>query len=245
MRNMKTIVMIALAAFIATSLHAGKPLKIYILAGQSNMQGTAKVSTIPHMAIDPVSKALHDKLVDKNGKPKVYKDVYISAVSQGGGWGGTDPRAKDGPLTAGFGGPLENDVTFGPELAFGATIREYVDGPVLIIKTAWGGKSLYTNFRPPSAGERSVPQKLQEKWKKSGKYEEELATYKEATGHYYRLMITHIRKVLADPGKYHPAYDKAAGYEVAGFAWFQGFNDQFEPYPELPAPKGKKRGPRD
>ncbi|MEC9031492.1 MAG: sialate O-acetylesterase, partial [Planctomycetota bacterium] len=26
---------------------------------------------------------------------------------------------------------------------------------------------------------------------------------------------------------YHPAYDANVGYELAGFVWFQGFNDQF------------------
>ncbi len=31
--------------------------------------------------------------------------------------------------------------------------------------------------------------------------------------------------LLADPGKYHPGYDKDAGYEIAGFVWFQAWND--------------------
>jgi len=38
-------------------------------------------------------------------------------------------------------------------------------------------------------------------------------------------MMEHVKTVLADPGKYHPAYDPKAGYEVAGFVWFQGYND--------------------
>lgn len=40
-----------------------------------------------------------------------------------------------------------------------------------------------------------------------------------------------VNEVLADPGKYHPAYDKAAGCEIAGFVWFQGFNDLVGDYP--------------
>ena len=31
-------------------------------------------------------------------------------------------------------------------------MQEAQPGPILIIKTAWGGKSLHTDFRPPSAG---------------------------------------------------------------------------------------------
>jgi alpha-galactosidase len=46
-------------------------------------------------------------------------------------------------------------------------------------------------------------------------------------GFFWRSMVDSVQKVLADPGKYHPQYDAAAGYEVAGFVWFQGFNDQF------------------
>jgi alpha-galactosidase len=46
-------------------------------------------------------------------------------------------------------------------------------------------------------------------------------------GYCWRNMVATVDKVLADPGKYHPQYDAAAGYDVAGFVWFQGFNDQF------------------
>ena len=38
-------------------------------------------------------------------------------------------------------------------------------------------------------------------------------------------MIKLINDVLADPGKYTNDYDPEQGYEIAGFGWFQGFND--------------------
>ena len=46
-----------------------------------------------------------------------------------------------------------------------------------------------------------------------------------ATGVYYRLMIEHVRKVLVDIKRVVPEYDPKQGYELAGFVWFQGFND--------------------
>jgi alpha-galactosidase len=46
-----------------------------------------------------------------------------------------------------------------------------------------------------------------------------------ATGVYYRLMIEHARRVLADIKRVAPEYDPRQGYELAGFVWFQGFND--------------------
>ena len=46
-----------------------------------------------------------------------------------------------------------------------------------------------------------------------------------ATGVYYRLMIEHVRKVLGDIKRVVPDYDPKQGCELAGFVWFQGFND--------------------
>ncbi|MFN9036566.1 MAG: sialate O-acetylesterase, partial [Planctomyces sp.] len=46
-----------------------------------------------------------------------------------------------------------------------------------------------------------------------------------ASGVFYRMMIEHVKKVLADPGRVCPEYDQQAGYELAGFVWLQGFND--------------------
>jgi len=46
-------------------------------------------------------------------------------------------------------------------------------------------------------------------------------------GHFWREMVKQVNSVLADPKQSHPDYDADAGYEIAGFVWFQGFNDQF------------------
>ena len=81
-----------------------------------------------------------------------------------------------------------------------------------------------------------------ENLKAKNKLEEELAKRKEKTGHYYRMMLKHVKDVLADPGKYCPAYDPKQGYEIAGFAWFQGFNDLVGSYPPIDASQGKKAG---
>lgn len=47
----------------------------------------------------------------------------------------------------------------------------------------------------------------------------------EATGLYYRLMLDHVKKVLSDIKNTVPSYNPRQGYEIAGFVWFQGFND--------------------
>ena len=59
-------------------------------------------------------------------------------------------------------------------------------------------------------------------------------------GGFYRDMIKHVEAVLADPAKHHPAYDPKAGYELAGFVWFQGWNDLVagSVYPNRDQPRG-------
>ena len=227
-QTIRTIAVVAAVSLVSLAAAGEEPLKVYILAGQSNMQGQSRVSGIPRMALSPDSKALHDKIVDADGTPRIHKNVYIAAFSQKGGYGvAFVDKEKHGQLTVGYGNNTTSDSAFGPELGFGITMGELVKEPILIIKTAWGGKSLNTDFRPPSAGLKTVDEKTIEKWKEAGTYDEQMAKLKGKSGHYYRLMMKHVKTVLADPGKYCAAYDPKAGYEIAGFAWFQGYNDRF------------------
>ncbi|MDP7206773.1 MAG: sialate O-acetylesterase, partial [Pirellulaceae bacterium] len=111
------------------------------------------------------------------------------------------------------------NTSIGPELGFGSVVGDAIDEPVLLIKTCWGGKSLHYNFRPPSAG----PYELNEKEKAGDKVEE----ITKNVGLNYRMMNEEVQAVLEDIGTHHPEYDASVGYEIAGFVWFQGFNDQF------------------
>jgi alpha-galactosidase len=105
---------------------------------------------------------------------------------------------------------------------------------VLIIKAAWGGKSLHTDFRPPSAGPYQLSSFQLENYPKQEGHgiPKDLEQWKvekaKATGGYYRLMMEHVKKLLADPKKVVPGYDATQGYEITGFAWLQGFNDMVD-----------------
>jgi len=110
---------------------------------------------------------------------------------------------KGGPLTVGVAGR-----TIGPELQFGHVMGYYHEEQVLVIKTAQGNRSLGYDFRPPSSG-RNDPDS---KW-------ESLE---------YRLMVEGVRKTLDDIENIVPNY-KGQGYEIAGFAWWQGHKDGFSP----------------
>ena len=144
--------------------------------------------------------------------------MWVSYLSNGG--------EKQGQLTTGFGAD-ENKI--GPELTFGFQMQKMLDEPILIIKTAWGGKSLHTDFRPPSAGPYIFNETQLEGLKKQGKDIDGIKAERvKATGHFYRLTIDHAKKVLADIKKVVPHYDPKQGYELAGFVWFQGWNDMVD-----------------
>lgn len=198
-----------------------EPVRIFVLAGQSNMQGHAHVRTFEHLAMDAASQPMLDELQHPDGSPKVCERVWISSI-------GCSESEQIGKLTTGFGAG-QNGPKIGPELTFGTTMQKYLDGPILLIKTSWGGKSLNTDFRPPSAGPYEFNSVQLENFKKQGK---DLAAIKaekaQATGINYRLMIEHVKRVTADLKRVIPDYDPAQGYELAGFVWFQGWNDMVD-----------------
>jgi len=222
------------AAFFSVRAEAAlHPLKVFILVGQSNMQGHADVKTFDYIGKDPKTAPLLREMLGPNGKPKVCEHVWISYISPDYG-----AKEKNGKLTTGFGA---NGECIGPEFTFGIYIEKLLGEPVLIIKTAWGGKSLNTDFRPPGAGPYEFNEAQLEKFKQKGKDIAAMKAEKEkATGVYYRLMIEHVRKVLSDPKKFCPDYDRARGFELAGFVWFQGWNDLVDgdTYPQQDQPGG-------
>jgi alpha-galactosidase len=199
-----------------------RPLKVFILAGQSNMQGHAAISTFDAMADDPRTAPLLAEMRDADGAPRTCERTWISSVGCLGD-AYTDRTEATGRLTAGFGAPKDK---IGPEFTFGITMEKRLGEDVLIIKTSWGGRSLHTDFRPPSAGPFAWRAgELADRAKRGEDTQKLEAEKTAATGVYYRAMIAHVRKVLADIPRVVPGFDPRRGHELAGFVWFQGFND--------------------
>eukprot|EP00117_Sycon_ciliatum_P016399 scpid85578/ scgid15846/ len=184
------------------------PLKVFILAGQSNMEGPASADQVN--SSDPNHGYSNGTLRYIVKDPRTAEEVKAVVNATTGNWtvrddvwvwfneGGPDNDGKYGPLTVGFG--AEGDPhRLGPELSFGFTMGDALEEQVLIIKTAWGGKTLAGDFRPPSSGG--------------------------TVGPYYETMMQDVQNVLGNLTKLYPGYDAKAGYEVCGFGWFQGWND--------------------
>lgn len=196
-----------------------KPLKIFILAGQSNMEGKGSVVVMNHQLTVPEKRDRFARY--KNGDEFASRDdVWIDYLGNQG--------RRHGKLTVGYGKSRPQSVElFGPELGFGWTVGDHFDEPILIIKTAWGGKSLDRDFRPPSRG---YPDSLQGQFEKAKRNNEDLTLekYQEGYGHFYRRMIKEIKMVTEDLSTYCPEYE-GEGFEIAGMVWFQGWNDQYAP----------------
>ncbi|MCA9122575.1 MAG: hypothetical protein H6822_03540 [Planctomycetaceae bacterium] len=226
---------LALSALVVVETTASekKPLQVFVLAGQSNMQGHAQVRTLAHLAMDKKTAPMLAELQDAEGKPKVCDRVWISSI-------GCAEEEQTGKLTAGF-GAAAGGPKIGPEFSFGVYMEKFVDGPILLIKTSWGGKSLNTDFRSPSSGPYVFNETQLANFERQGKDVSPITADKAAaTGHYYHLMIEHVKLVLSDIKRVIPDYDPAQGYQLAGFVWFQGWNDMVDSgtYPNRDQPGG-------
>ena len=166
------------------------------LAGRNYNEGKG---TLVDVMSRPGAAERYAHLKDKDGKWAVRSDVWVRYQRE-------KQPLQAGPLALGFGAYVSQH-HFGPEFQFGHVVGAAYRDQVLLIKTAWGGKSLYRDFRPPSAGGEVGP--------------------------YYVKMVAEVREALANLKKDFPAYD-GAEVELAGFVWYQGWNDGVNPKTAVP-----------
>ncbi len=189
---------------------APKAVKVFILAGQSNMEGQAVADldgkdyndgkgTLNAVFKDPARAKLVRHLKTDKGEWAVRDDVWVRYQRE-------DGPLLAGPLTLGF-SVYGDKHHFGPELQFGHVLGDHFSNQVLLIKTAWGGKSLYKDLRPPSSGGQVGP--------------------------YYTKMLADVRLAIANLKTDFPGYDDR-GYELAGFVWYHGWNDGVDPKNAVP-----------
>lgn len=145
--------------------------KVYLMAGQSNMQGHGSIGDLEHTSG-----------ADLTGQ---RDDVFIKTTI-------SNTQSLSG-LKPGFGA---NSRTYGPELKFGNLMGEVLAEKVYLFKGAQGGTTLDNpdHWRPQSHGGNE--------------------------NNLYARLISGFKDFLAT--------DLAGEeYEVAGFIWFQGYNDTF------------------
>ena len=117
---------VILASLSAPGCGRERPVKIYVMAGQSNMVGPGQNSYVQANAPELMT-------------PR--DDVWC-----------TCPGRLAGPLKPGYGFRSES---FGPELTFGHVMGDAVEDDIIIIKSGRGGTTLHVDWRPPSAVRRA------------------------------------------------------------------------------------------
>ena len=167
-------------------------LRVFVLAGQSNMQGYGTIDDDEDNPGTLNAVILNDSEGEwsKIGEVDNWNSLENAYIYYQGSQGTIKAN-----VTVGQGA---NSNLIGPELMFAHELDNFYDDPILIIKTAWGGKSLAVDFRPPSAGG--------------------------ATGEYYTEMINIVNNVTQNLATEFPDIE-ASEFEISGFAWFQGWND--------------------
>lgn len=220
------------SAAASSLMSSPPPLKVFLMVGQSNMQGHGYQAvhdddgnflngTLEWMVNE--FPDLYGKLKQKDGNWTARQDTWITYNRQGIGNVRMEVN-QHGELLPGYGGDPGQSDQLGPELGFGWTLAEAINGQqeqeqqqqqqqpqfplqpkqqqqLLLLKIAWGGRNLSVDFRPPSSGG--------------------------ITGLYYESVMANTVRTLERLPELFPNYAITCGgrYELAGFVWHQGWND--------------------
>ncbi|WP_437872655.1 sialate O-acetylesterase [Sorangium sp. So ce363] len=190
---------IALAAF-ALSLSApaiAQPVKVFVLAGQSNMVGYGVGRQLP---------------VELQSQPDVWYDHYNPDAREGGPYAAAT-SADWGPLE-----PKGEARRYGPEITFGRAIAAaYPEDRIAIVKMAQGGTNLVDHWGRGLAPDPEVLYKSQLYHALLGRLDS--ATYEGDRALRYPEEVTRLDGALARiESEGHP-------YEIAALVWMQGENE--------------------
>ena len=205
---------------LMVGLASAAPLKVYLLLGQSNMEGQGLVgppekngslsfavatprpegwpvvdiaeAASERVGYDAKGADFSDLVDDKTGNFSVNPRCYVDYWGKvGEDWG----SVRRGYLEPGFGAGGVDRV--GPELGFGTTVGK--ESKVLLLKIAWGGTALATDWRPPRSGG--------------------------TVGWAFANATEHAKAALENISAVFPDYDPSEGYDLVGWTWHQGWND--------------------
>lgn len=193
-----TAAMLALASVMIAA--PSKPVKIYVLSGQSNMTGRGALGDLKKPAADQKATLVRYIMAPENVEK--YKFLHEGKQKDNAGWTVRDDvfittGDKHGGLAPNYGGFRSKG--FGPELGIGHALGDHHDEPVLLVKVAFGGCSLFKDMRPPSS--------------------------RGQVGEKYPQIVKAVKDALEKMPEIIPGYQKETGYEIAGFFWNQGESD--------------------
>ncbi len=159
-----------------------------------------------------------------------HKGVYPYLMNDQGQWTSRDDVWYKGVVAATGSHWLGvSGGRIGPELGFGHVVGDHFDQPVLILKTSQGNRSLSWDFLPPGSKRFEYGGKIYAGYKESPLSWEKGTEPKPINwyaGKQYDDCFGAAQKVLENFEKEFPHW-KGRGYEIAGFAWWQGDKDRY------------------
>ena len=197
-------------------LEGGKkvPFKITYFNKQANGLGWIVRLDVPGALSTMVKfKGMYPYLIDENRQWKARQDVWYRGVVTATG---------NRPLGVAGG-------RIGPEIGFGHAVGNYIEEPVLILKTSQGNRSLSWDFLTPGSKRFEYGGKIYAGYKESplswdkGTKPEPINWY---AGKQYDDCFGAAHEVLKNFDKEFPHWE-GRGYEIEGFAWWQGDKDRY------------------
>jgi len=121
-----------------TPASSNKPVKVFILSGQSNMVGFGRRDGSGAGTLNTIVRTEHK---------------FTNMVDGAGDWVALNNTYYRGVVTDTASGPMGPNVTgnFGPELGFGYVMDYHYGEPVLVIKSSQGNRSLSWDCLPPGS----------------------------------------------------------------------------------------------
>jgi len=203
-----------------------RPVRVYILLGQSNMLGFGRVEpgrkgpegSLVHAV---KAKGLYPYLIDAEGNWTARRDVRNVRV-MGSGLKGMRVFNNEWLTVKGR--------NIGPEIGIGHQLGDAHEAPVMLLKSCIGNRALGWDLLPPGSegfeftddqgvtwvhpGYKGTP----ERWVK-GTEPKKINWY---AGMQYDGDVARAKEVLAKLDTFFPG---AKRYEIAGFFWWQGDRD--------------------
>lgn len=209
-----------------------KPVQVFIIMGQSNTLEMGKVGKADNLQDGTLFKAVKEEglypfMVDAEGNWTTRNDVRQVHVMQ-----------KRGNMNVG-----RNDFLtvkgnkIGIDQGIGHPLGNAIDGPVMVLRSSIGNRSLGWDLLPPGSERFEFTDPKDGKTYmypgyndeiRHGRWEKgttpEVPKHKWYAGKQYDDDVRNAKAVLAELDKYYP---DAKGYEVAGFLWWQGDKDRY------------------
>ena len=199
-----------------------KPVKVFIVMGQSNTLEMGKVTGDADGCLEKAVKGenLYGFLTDAEGKWTVRQDVRNVSVMQKGL---SMNVYRNDWLT------VSNKI--GIEIGLGHQLGNAINEPVMVLKSSIGNRGLGWDLLPPGSKSFEYTDPKDGKTYVYAGYKESPNRWEKGStpvpigwyaGKQWDDDVANAKSVLADINKYYP---DAKGYEVAGFFWWQGEKD--------------------